>query len=148
MNWKRITLGSVLAACCCASLLAGEPVLANTSAHAPIPADLFVIRAPWPQEQEKKVFPKVDPKDEIPLPEGEGKAITKKTCGNCHSTNVWINQRHTTAKWSQIIDNMATKGMEASDDDLAIINDYLGKYLAPPPKDATPATPPPAPPQQ
>jgi len=146
MNWKRFTLGSAVVVCCCSVfLLAGEPVLANTSPHAPIPADLFVIRPDrMPQEQEKKVFPKVDPRDEIPLPEGEGKAITKKTCGNCHSTNVWINQRHTTAKWSQIIDNMATKGMEASDDDLATINDYLGKYLAPPPKDA----PPPAPPQQ
>jgi hypothetical protein len=123
------------------SLLAGRPVLANAKLHAPIPNDLFVIR-PWtPQEPEKKVFPKVDPKDLIPLPDGEGKDVAKKTCGNCHSTNVWAKQRHTTVKWGQIIDNMVSKGLDASDDDLATINNYLGKYLAPPPKDETPAPP-------
>jgi hypothetical protein len=140
MNWKRITLGSLSVAFCCSLFLFQNPVLAKSQ---PVPGDLFVIRPGWVAQEPQKVFPKVDPKDEIPLPDGDGKALTKKTCGNCHSTNVWINQRHTTQKWSQIIDNMVSKGLEASDDDLGTINDYLGKYLAPPPKDAIPpATPP------
>jgi len=140
MNFARVALGSVvLASGSCILLLASQPVFAK--ANAPVATIRWDFVAA-PQEPQKKVFPKVDPKDEIPLPDGDGKDVTKRVCGNCHSTNIWIKQRHTTEKWSSIIDNMVSKGMEASDDDLAIVNDYLGKYLAPPPKDTPPATPP------
>jgi cytochrome c5 len=140
MSLVRVALGSaLLASGSCMLLLASQPVLAKPNAA------VATIR--WnfpaePQEPQKKV-----PKDEIPLPDGDGKDVTKRVCGNCHSTNVWIKQRHSTEKWSSIIDNMVSKGMEASDDDLAIVNDYLGKYLAPPPKDAAPPAPPATPPQ-
>jgi len=63
--------------------------------------------------------------DVLPLPEGKGKDTTKRVCGKCHSTNVFAQQRHTSKQWSSIIDNMVSKGMEASDDDLDEILDYL-----------------------
>jgi cytochrome c5 len=139
MNFGRVALGSALFAFgSCVLLLASQPVFAK--ANPPVATIRWEFAAAS-QEQQKKVFPKVDPKDEIPLPDGEGKDVTKRVCGNCHSTNIWIKQRHSAEKWSSIIDNMVSKGMEASDDDLATVNDYLGKYLAPPPKDAPPATP-------
>ena len=121
-------------------------VLAGSNAPAPtVRRELLgVLPEPGafaPQDAPRKVFPKVDPKDEIPLPEGEGRDATKRVCGNCHSTNIWIKQRHTTEKWSSIIDNMLSKGMEASDDDLATVNDYLGKNLGPAPKDPTASSP-------
>ncbi len=118
-----------------------HPVAASTIQPDPRIFHLGPEWLPTAQDAAPKTTPKVDPKDEIPLPEGAGKDLTKKTCGNCHSTNVWVTQRHTPEKWSSIIDNMVSKGLEASDDDLATINDYLGKNLAPPAKDPPPAKP-------
>ena len=116
-------------------LLEGSPVLANAKSPALVRKDLFVL-IPDKPPSDLQAAQNLPPKDEIPLPGGDGKDTTRKVCGKCHSTDVWVKQRHTAEKWSQIIDNMTTKGMEASDDDLATVNDYLGKYLAPPPKDA------------
>ena len=131
-------------------LLAGPPAQAKAKS-APLRRDFFATLPDFAsvgfQQAPNKVFPKVDPKDEIPLPEGTGKDTAKKVCGNCHSTNIWVKQRHSAEKWSSIIDNMLSKGMEASDEDIGIVNDYLGTYLLPPPKDAPPA-PAPTPPQK
>jgi hypothetical protein len=144
----RVGLGSVMLVLTLAMcLLADHPVQAKTKS-APLRRSFFVASPSFAgyRQAPNKVFPKVDPKDEIPLPEGTGKDTTKRVCGNCHSTNIWIKQRHTAVKWSSIIDNMLSKGMEASDDDINTVNDYLGTYLLPPPKDpAAPATPPPPP---
>jgi hypothetical protein len=139
----RVGLGSVMLMSALAiGLLANNPVQAKTnSPH--LRRDFFIVSPSFFQQTPNKVFPKVDPKDEIPLPDGTGKDTTKRVCGNCHSTNIWVKQRHSAEKWSSIIDNMLSKGMEASDDDIGIVNDYLGTYLLPPPKDAAPAPPPP-----
>jgi len=77
--------------------------------------------------------------DVIPLPEGEGKDITKRVCSKCHSTNTFAQQRHTRKQWSSIIDNMVSKGMVASDDDLDGILDYLAANFPPEPKKDVPA---------
>ena len=146
-SFKRVGLGSgMLMSALAMWLLADHPVQAKTKS-APLRRDFFVVTPDFAaeafQQTPNKVFPKVDPKDEIPLPDGTGKDTTKRVCGNCHSTNIWVKQRHSAEKWSSIIDNMLSKGMEASDDDIGIVNDYLGTYLLPPPKDAPPTTPPP-----
>ena len=72
---------------------------------------------------------------EISLPEGKGKDVTQRVCSACHGINLFVSQRHTSEKWSSIIDNMISRGLEASDEDLATINKYLATNLAPP-KDA------------
>jgi cytochrome c5 len=77
---------------------------------------------------------------EIPLPEGKGKDVTQRVCSTCHGINVFVQQRHTSEKWSSIIDNMVSKGLEASDEDLATINNYLATNLGP--KKDAPANPP------
>ena len=132
MPFPRASVASLLLAAGLVTVLS-RPVFARS---APQPDPKFFHLGPewlaFAQDAPPRPPAKVDPKDEIPLPEGPGKDLTKKTCGNCHSTNVWVQQRHTPEKWSSIIDNMISKGLEASDDDLATINDYLGKYLAPP----------------
>jgi cytochrome c5 len=87
------------------------------------------------------------PAGDIPLPDGKGKDLTKRLCSACHSSNVWAAQRHTREKWGSIIDNMLSKGLEASDDDLAIVNDYLVTNFGPASTDAPAAPPPAAPPQ-
>ncbi len=134
MSWMRAGLGSgMLISGLSIVLLAGHPVHAKTR-FAPLRRDFFVVSPALTTTAVAQAPDQSAPKDEIPLPEGTGKETTKRVCGNCHSTNIWVNQRHTPEKWSSIIDNMLSKGMEASDDDLAIVNDYLGKYLPPPTK--------------
>jgi hypothetical protein len=134
MSWIRVGLGSVmLVSGMSMVLLAGHPVHAKTRFEPPR-RDFFAVSPEFAVDGLPQAPAQSVPKDEIPLPEGTGKETTKRVCGNCHSTNIWVNQRHTPEKWSSIIDNMLSKGMEASDDDLAIVNDYLGKYLPPPTK--------------
>jgi mono/diheme cytochrome c family protein len=77
---------------------------------------------------------------EVKLPDGKGKDVTQRVCTTCHAVNVFAGQRHTKEKWSSIIDTMASRGMDASDEDLATINDYLATNLGP--KKDVPASPP------
>ncbi|SEG67548.1 hypothetical protein SAMN05421819_4236 [Bryocella elongata] len=75
----------------------------------------------------------------IALPDGDGMELTKKLCSGCHGTDVFARQRHDRAHWNQIIDNMMSKGMDASDDDLEKVATYLTAHFG---EDAQPATPP------
>jgi hypothetical protein len=76
--------------------------------------------------------------DKPPLPEGKGRDTTLRLCSNCHRIDRWDKQRHSPEQWSDIVDDMVGRGMDASDDDLATVNSYLSKYLAPPPKTPAP----------
>jgi cytochrome c5 len=69
--------------------------------------------------------------DDDPLPEGKGKDITKKVCSGCHAVSMFASQRHDHEQWSAIIDQMVGKGLDASDEQLNQINDYLATYLGP-----------------
>jgi hypothetical protein len=73
------------------------------------------------------------------LPEGKGKDLAMKYCTTCHAANVWASQHHTSDQWNSLIDNMVSKGLTASDDELATISDYLAANFGPLKKDAAPA---------
>jgi cytochrome c5 len=83
----------------------------------------------------------------IPLPDGDGKDTTKRFCGRCHSTNIFASQGYTREKWTSVIDAMTAKGMEASDDEVNEMLDYLALNFPPQPgkSSATPPANPPAP---
>ena len=68
---------------------------------------------------------------EVKLPDGKGKDVTQRVCSTCHGVNLFTGQRHTKEKWSSIIDTMVSRGMDASDENLATINNYLATNLAP-----------------
>jgi len=80
-----------------------------------------------------------------PLPEGKGKDLAEKKCTMCHATNIWTSQRHTREQWTAVIDTMLSRGLEASDDELDTITDYLAQNFGPVAKPA-PTTAPDAPP--
>jgi hypothetical protein len=67
----------------------------------------------------------------VPLPDGEGRDTVKKVCGTCHSTDIFARQRHSRDMWSSILDNMTSRGMNASDDDLDAVLNYLATNLGP-----------------
>lgn len=69
---------------------------------------------------------------DIPLPDGPGKDTTQRLCGTrCHSTDIAAKQHHDADRWDAIIENMVSKGLEASDDDLQAVNDYLAAHFGP-----------------
>ena len=63
--------------------------------------------------------------DGASLPQGKGRNTTQVLCSVCHSTDVFVPMRHTRQEWSSIVENMVSKGLEAPDDELDEIKDYL-----------------------
>lgn len=146
MRYRRLSLLSmvmVYAAIVGSVLYQTRPVEASTrpASEEQAAAHRFVIMRSA-IDQSKTPQPNVD------LPEGKGKELAKKQCGTCHANNVWTNQHHTRDQWSSVIDNMISKGMHVSDEDLDTITDYLAANFGPvpasPPPSAVPATPPPS----
>jgi len=63
------------------------------------------------------------------LPEGAGREMTQRVCGQCHSVGMFATQRHSQDEWNQVISRMIAKGMTAPEDDLYEISDYLTENL-------------------
>lgn len=77
----------------------------------------------------------------IPLPAGAGRDTTKRVCGACHSTNVFAQQHHSHDEWSAVMDQMTSKGMDASDEEAAEVLGYLTVAFPPAPKNGSTNTP-------
>jgi len=63
------------------------------------------------------------------LPDGAGREMTQRVCGQCHSVGMFATQRHSQDEWNQVISRMMAKGMTASEDDLYEVSDYLAENL-------------------
>jgi competence protein ComEA len=66
-----------------------------------------------------------------PFPEATGKAPLMKVCGNCHTAQTVIQTLRTRQEWSDVIDQMARFGAEASDQEFDQILGYLTKHFSP-----------------
>lgn len=62
-------------------------------------------------------------------PDRPGKQIVEKVCGGCHGLRLMENMRKTPAAWKTSIDDMVTRGMKASDEDIETVTAYFVKYL-------------------
>jgi hypothetical protein len=99
-----------------------------------------VTRKPLPVSVSKAVaaaaaarrgMPKVGAFAPAVLPAGGAKALVEKTCGtDCHSTEVVTSQRMKEAEWNSIVQSMVARGAQASDAEVKVIVEYLGKTLA------------------
>ncbi len=65
------------------------------------------------------------------LPEAKGKDVVEKVCSVCHEAQAVSRFRKSKDDWSAVIDDMVTKGADASDADLDIIIGYLAKCFGP-----------------
>ena len=75
--------------------------------------------------------PKVGAFTPVALPPGGAKALVEKTCGTgCHSIDVVTSQRMNREEWSALVRNMVARGAEASDAEVKLIVEYLGKTLS------------------
>ena len=77
------------------------------------------------------------------LPEGKGKDLVQQRCVMCHAANVWMSQHHTRDQWGTVVEDMLSKGLQASDDEQDTIVGYLAQNFGPVAKE-TPAAAPPA----
>jgi competence protein ComEA len=66
-----------------------------------------------------------------PFPEATGKAALMKVCSNCHSAESVIQTFRTRQEWSDLIDQMARFGAEASDTEFDQILTYLSLHFSP-----------------
>ena len=74
---------------------------------------------------------------QVKLPDGEGKELVQTVCAGCHGLETAIDTNRTEEEWRQVVDTMASRGAEATDEDFKKIVKYLAKYFgkaAPAPK--------------
>lgn len=61
------------------------------------------------------------------LPNGAGKDLVMNVCTVCHDLVRITSKRKTKEEWNDIVDQMATKGAKASDEEFDTIVNYLAK---------------------
>jgi competence ComEA-like helix-hairpin-helix protein len=66
-----------------------------------------------------------------PFPEATGKAALLKVCGECHTAPSVIQTLRTRQEWSDVIDQMAHFGAQASDQEYEQILAYLARHFSP-----------------
>jgi competence protein ComEA len=77
------------------------------------------------------------------LPDGPGKDVTAKICGNCHDVEVLKGYRQGSDGWTQTISKMINAGAMGTDEQFEMVLDYLVKNFgpdAPPPIKVNKAT--------
>lgn len=66
------------------------------------------------------------------LPDGAGKGAVLRICGNCHGLEQVTGAKYTKKGWSEVVDNMVTRGAEGSDEDMAAVVRYLARNFGKP----------------
>ena len=65
------------------------------------------------------------------LPEGTGKAITKRMCSACHPLTTVTGKRATKDQWGIIVDRMVVLGAKGTEEEVEIVIDYLAANFGP-----------------
>ena len=72
------------------------------------------------------------PADPYPtLPPGEGRDVMIRVCSHCHSPESAAGEAFDEAQWKDVVDQMAGKGAEASQEEFETIVKYLAKAFPP-----------------
>jgi mono/diheme cytochrome c family protein len=71
---------------------------------------------------------------QTPLPEGKGKTEFQQVCSGCHAPEAAVaGTRRSRDGWQQVVQEMVVRGAEGSDEELALVVDYLTTHFGPPP---------------
>ena len=70
--------------------------------------------------------------EKVDLPEAPGKAITEKMCGKCHGLQVVVSKTHSEDGWAAVVVNMAQRGMQATEDEMYEVVQYLTNNIKAP----------------
>lgn len=63
------------------------------------------------------------------LPEGPGKKAVERVCTKCHDSEGFSHSRNSRQRWENIVDDMVSRGAEATDAEAELIVEYLTTYL-------------------
>ena len=63
------------------------------------------------------------------LPAGPQKDSMVKLCVGCHEIDLVVARRHTREEWDGVVEDMIARGAKGSEEELALIAEYLSKYL-------------------
>ncbi len=63
------------------------------------------------------------------LPEGPGREETERLCRNCHELERSVSRRQDRDGWQDTINKMVAFGTKATDQEFALIIDYLTKHF-------------------
>lgn len=63
------------------------------------------------------------------LPPGPGRDTLIRVCTDCHGVDLVEGQRRTRAQWRQLVEDMVSRGANATDDDTKTIISYLVNAL-------------------
>jgi len=66
------------------------------------------------------------------LPEGKGKDVVLKMCVSCHGLDRVTSEKYTKKRWSDVVDDMVTRGAEGSDADADAVVSYLTRNFGKP----------------
>lgn len=66
------------------------------------------------------------------LPEGKGKAVFVKMCGNCHGLDQVTSLKNSKKQWGYVVDDMVSRGAEGSDEDVNSVIAYLARNYGKP----------------
>jgi competence protein ComEA len=65
------------------------------------------------------------------LPDGQGKQVIVAKCTQCHGPEMFALSRKTADDWDAVITKMTSNGLVITDEEYAVIMDYLTKNLGP-----------------
>ncbi len=61
----------------------------------------------------------------LKLPDGPGKEVTQKVCGECHAAELVIGRQEERETWGAIVEDMVQRGATGTDEELYQVVDYL-----------------------
>ena len=108
-------------------LLLAASVAASACAHqspAPAPPAAAATAAP------PSAAAAPDP-DAARMPDGPGKALTVRTCSDCHSLARVVAQHQTMAQWQDTLSAMEDNGLSVTPEELKTILGYLSQHYGP-----------------
>lgn len=59
------------------------------------------------------------------LPSGKGRAELQRICSDCHEVAVVTREHHTKSDWTQVVEQMKSRGASGTEDEFNLIIDYL-----------------------
>jgi competence protein ComEA len=65
------------------------------------------------------------PAQTLKLPDGPGKDVTLKVCGECHAAEMVIGRQEERETWGAIVQDMIQRGANGTDDEFYQVVDYL-----------------------
>jgi competence ComEA-like helix-hairpin-helix protein len=59
------------------------------------------------------------------LPDGPGKAVTERMCKPCHGLENVVREKRTKDRWTEVVDDMVSRGAQGTDAEIDQVIDYL-----------------------